>query len=60
MDNNSLSNDDLITIIKTCGSCLNLRTISDYAKNNNISYNSAKNFRSNAELFGAKFIIDNQ
>lgn len=59
VDNNLLSNDDLIEIIQTCGSYLNLRTISDYAKKNSISYNGAKNFRNKAELFGVKFIIDN-
>jgi hypothetical protein len=60
VDNNMLSNDGLIEIIKTCGSYLNLRTISDYSKENNISYNGAKNFRYKVELFGVKFIIDNQ
>lgn len=30
MDQNMLSNDDLIDVIKTCGVYLNLRTISDY------------------------------
>ncbi|MFZ2486935.1 MAG: hypothetical protein WAZ19_02340 [Anaerolineae bacterium] len=60
VDNNLLSNDDLVNIIKTCGYYLNLRTISDYAKENNISYNGAKNFRNKVKLFGVKFVIDNQ
>ena len=34
-------------------------TISDYAKQNNISYNGAKNFRDKVELFGVIFVIDN-
>lgn len=54
-----LSNDDLIKIIELCGSYLNIQTISDYAKSNDISYNGAKKFRNNIELFGVKFIIEN-
>ena len=59
MHNNLLSNDDLVEIIQNCGSYLNLRTISDYAKENNISYNGVKNFRNKVKLFGVKFIIEN-
>lgn len=59
MSNNMLSNNDLINIIETSGSYLNLMTISDYAKENNISYNGAKHFREHLELFGVKFIVDN-
>mgnify|MGYP003502166689 FL=1 len=59
VDQNMLSNDDLIEVIKTCGAYLNLRTISDYAKDKNISYNGAKNFREIIDIFGVKFIVDN-
>jgi hypothetical protein len=59
MSNNMLSNNDLIDIIETSGSYLNLMTISDYSKHNKISYNGAKHFREQLELFGVKFIIDN-
>lgn len=59
MEQNMLSNTDLIEIIEAAGSFLNLRTISDYAKQNNISYNGAKNFRDNVELFNVNFVIDN-
>ncbi len=59
MDNNMLSNDDLVQIIEQCGMYLNLSTIPDYVKKHNISYNGAKKFRNKAELFGVKFIIDN-
>lgn len=55
-----LSNKDMIQIIELCGDYLNLKTRSQYAKENNISYNGAKNFRENIELFGIKFIIDNE
>ena len=60
MGNNMLSNNDLIDIIESAGSFLNLRTIADYSKQNNISYNGAKNHREQIELFGVKFIIDNE
>lgn len=60
MEKKLLSNDDLVQIIEQCGSYLNLMTISDYAHKNNISYNGAKHHRDNVELFGVKFIIDNE
>ena len=36
--NNNIDNSDLVQIIELCGNYLNLQTISDYSKNNNISY----------------------
>jgi len=60
MENNMLSNCDLIEIIEATGKYLNLMTISDYAKQNNISYNGAKNHRDQIYLFGVKFVIDNE
>lgn len=57
--NNYLSNDDLVQIIEQTGSYLNLRTRSAYAKENNLSYNGAKKFRQNVNLFGVNFIVDN-
>ena len=59
MKQNMLSNTDLIEIIEAAGSFLNLRTILDYAKQNNISYNGVKNFREKIELFNVNFVIDN-
>jgi len=54
-----LSNDDLIQIIELCGSQLNLMTITNYAKENGLSYNGVKNYRNTIELFGVKFAFDN-
>lgn len=54
-----LSNADMVQIIEHLGSYLNLQTISDYARDNNISYNGAKKFRQQVQLFNTKFIIDN-
>jgi hypothetical protein len=60
VEQNMLSNDDLIEIIETSGSFLNLMTIADYAKKSGISYNGAKNFRTKRKLFGVSFVIDNE
>jgi hypothetical protein len=54
-----LSDEDLVQIIEHTGDYLNLKTRSNYAKEYGISYNGAKKFRQNVNLFGAKFIIDN-
>ncbi len=59
MENDMLSNNDLIEIIEATGKYLNLMTISDYAKQNGISYNGVKNFREKIELFNVNFVIDN-
>ncbi len=56
---NQLSNDNLVQIIELCGSYLNLQTISDYSKNNKISYNGVKKCRYIRNIFNVKFVIDN-
>ena len=53
------SNYGLVQLIELSGLFLNLQTISDYAKNNNISYNGVKKSRKIKTLFGVKFVIDN-
>lgn len=54
-----VSNEFLVQICELSGKYLNLRTISDYAKENKMSYNGAKRFRNVISLFNCKFIIDN-
>jgi hypothetical protein len=56
---NQLSNDTLVQIIELCGSYLNLQTISDYSKFNNISYNGVKKCREVRKIFNVKFVVDN-
>lgn len=57
--NGELSNENLVQIIEHLGSYLNLRTISDYSRENKISYNGAKKFREVRKIFNVKFVIDN-
>lgn len=59
-ENGELNNDSLVQLIELAGRYLNLRTIPDYAKENNISYNGAKYHRTTIELFNVKFILDNE
>lgn len=59
VNNGEIDNDGLVQIIELAGSFLNLKTRSAYSKDNGLSYNGAKNFRQNIELFGVKFIVDN-
>lgn len=56
----ALDNESLVQIIELCGSYLNLKTVSDYAKDNKISYNGTKRFRKTITLFNKKFVIDNE
>lgn len=56
----NVTTEELIQIFELVGNYLNIKTISDYCRENKISYNGAKNFRDKVELFGIKFIIDNE
>lgn len=57
--NNELSNSDIVQLIEQLGGYLNLKTIPDYAKENNLSYNGVKKFRKIHNIFGVRFVIDN-
>lgn len=59
IQNGEIDNNGLVQIIELCGSFLNLKTRSAYSRENKISYNGVKHFRRNVDLFGVKFIIDN-
>lgn len=60
IEKNQLSNDELVQIIELLGSYLNLSTIPDYAKANDMSYNGVKKFRTIKTIFNVKFVIDNE
>lgn len=55
-----LNNESLVQIIELCGMYLNLQTISNYAKEYGMSYNGVKNHREIINLFGNKYVIDNE
>ena len=54
-----LDNDSLVQIIEMANTYLNLKTLSNYAKDNNLSYNGVKNNRKVIYIFGCKLIADN-
>jgi len=55
----SLNDSDLVQIIELCGQYLGIKTRSQYAKDNQISYNGVKHHRKNIGLFGCNFVFDN-
>ncbi len=55
-----LDNESLVQLIELSGMYLNLKTIPDYANDNNLSYNGVKKYRNIKTLFNTKFVIDNQ
>jgi len=56
---NELDCIGLVQLIEHINTYLNLKTLPKYAKDNGISYNGAKNNRKIIQLFGCKFIADN-
>lgn len=64
VQNNELTNKDIVSIIDNIGAYLNLQTFSDYAKREGITYNGVLSRIKDGkvavhELFGVKFVIDN-
>ena len=53
-----VSNDFLVQLFELAGTYADIQTISDYANENNMSYNGVKKFRKIKELFGVKFVIN--
>jgi len=60
MYDGNFTNNDLVQFIESVGKYLNLQTIPDYAKENNLSYNGVKKFRETKTIFNIKFVIDNE
>jgi hypothetical protein len=56
---NELNNESLVELFKAMGAYLNLMTIPDYAKANGLSYEGVKKCRNVQEIFGVRFVIDN-
>ena len=59
IEKGDLTNDDLVQLIEHIGSYLNLATIPNYAKQNNMSYNGVKKFRTIKTILKTKYVIDN-
>ena len=55
-----LDNNSLVEVFKANGRYLNLQTISDYAKDHNMSYEGVKKFRRVETIYNVKFVIDNE
>lgn len=53
-------NEFLVQFIEQAGEYLNLQTISNYAKDNEMSYNGVKKCRNIVKIFNIKFVIDNE
>jgi len=50
----------LVQIIEHAGGFLNIKTRSDYHKEEGVSYNTAKKYRENHKIFGVNFVTDNK
>lgn len=50
---------DIVQLFERLNTYTNLKTITQYAKDNNLSYNGVKNNRNIITLFGVKFVLDN-
>jgi len=59
MHDGNFTNDDLVHFIESVGGYLGLKTIPDYAKENNLSYNGVKKFREVKTILNVRFVIDN-
>jgi hypothetical protein len=53
------SNNGLVQIIELCAEYLNLLTLSECARLNNITYNGAKKRNLTRKIIGINFVIDN-
>ncbi len=56
--NNIEDVNKLVQIIELVAYKIDIKTISNYAKDNNLSYNGVKKCRSSIDLGGVKFIVD--
>ena len=59
-ENDELTNESLVQLIELSVDYLNLMTISDYAKDYNMSYNGVKKHRKIIIIANTKFVIDNE
>lgn len=60
MHDGEFTNEDLAHFISQVGRYLNLETIPSCSSRLNMSYNGVKKSKEIVELFGVKFVIDNE
>jgi len=59
MMNDELSNDDLVELIKHLGAYGNIMSVKEYSDQNNITVQGVYNHRNVVNLWGFKFVVDN-
>ena len=59
MMNGELSNDNLVELIKHLGAYGNVMSVADYAKQINKSKVTVYNYRNVVNLWGFKFVVEN-
>ena len=59
MMNDELSNDDLVELIKHLGAYGNVMSVKDYSNQNGITVQGVYNHRNVVELWGFKFVVEN-
>lgn len=57
---NQISKECLVQFIELCGKYTNIKTLSDYAREENLSYNGVKKCRNVVEIFNVKFVVDDE
>lgn len=56
--NGELNTEAQVKIIELVNQFLDLKTISNFARENKMSYNGVKNFRKHIKIGGVKFIVE--
>ena len=59
MMNDELSNDNLVELIKHIGAYGNVMSVKDYSDQNNITVQGVYNHRNVVNLWGFKFVVEN-
>lgn len=53
------SNEGLVQLLELCSDYLNLTTLAEYARRNNLTYNGAKKRNLTKRILGINFVVDN-
>lgn len=55
-----LDNTSLVELFQDIGMYLNLKTIPEYARENGLTYQGVKSCRNVQEIFGVRFVVENE